>query len=447
MRVFETVAEAFESGKRCFDEMMAEPDIPVFTAGAEYGSSGCPGEFRSRIAFGDNLEYMAALIRNEQMSGKVQLIYVDPPFFSRGKYQASIRLDSEALGRSELIKAGAYDDCWGGDMSRYIEMLTSRLFMMKELLAENGCIWVHLDWHVVHYVKVILDEIFGADNFVNEIIWTYKSGGSSRRSFAKKHDTLLVYGKSREYYFDPLKEKSYNRDYKPYRFRGVEEFCDEKGWYTMVNMKDVWNIDMVGRTSSERNGYATQKPEKLMERIVESCSREGDICADFFAGSGTLGAGCDKLDRKWIMCDAGKLSAACQISRMGAQSSDFVFSYSDDTGMQGGGSAGNGEIEAVLEAGEAVLTDYRISEAEIKSAGFASDVKSMREIEKYLSEDSLSLIKWWSIDENYDGKIHRAEKIITDGRRRCRLGNTCGAAVSIMGCDVLGNMFFRIMDA
>ena len=119
-------------------------------------------------------------------------------------------------------------------------MLTIRLLMMKDLLAEKGSIWLHLDWHAVHYVKIIMDEIFGEENFINEIIWHYKSGGASKRRFARKHDTLLFYSKSKDYYFLAQKEKSYNRDYKPYRFKGVKEYRDEFGWYTMVNRKDVW---------------------------------------------------------------------------------------------------------------------------------------------------------------------------------------------------------------
>ena len=112
-------------------------------------------------------------------------------------------------------------------------------------------------------------------NFVNEIIWTYKSGGSSKKHFARKHDTILVYSKTDKYYLSLPKEKSYNRGLKPYRFKGVEEFQDETGWYTMVNMKDVWNIDMVGRTSAERTGYATQKPEALLSSLRNRPPRRG----------------------------------------------------------------------------------------------------------------------------------------------------------------------------
>ena len=115
-------------------------------------------------------------------------------------------------------------------MEEYLRMLTVRFFIMKELLAEDGCLWVHLDWHGVHSVKILLDEIFGGEkNFINEIIWNYKSGGVSKKYFARKHDTLLFYAKSQDYYFKAQQEKSYNRDFKPYRFKGVSEYKD-RNW-------------------------------------------------------------------------------------------------------------------------------------------------------------------------------------------------------------------------
>lgn len=155
------------------------------------------------------------------------------------------------------VKQFAYNDVWESGIAEYLKMFCVRAFFMRELLAEEGAIWVHLDWHAVHYVKMFMDEIFGKENFINEIIWTYKSGGSTRRSFARKHDNILFYGKSKNYYFVPKKEKSYNRGLRPYRFKNIREFKDDIGWYTMVNRKDVWHIDMVGRTSKERTGYAT----------------------------------------------------------------------------------------------------------------------------------------------------------------------------------------------
>jgi adenine specific DNA methylase Mod len=269
----------------------------------------------SVLCFGDNADFMKYLLQKKDMAGKIAQIYIDPPFFSKATYEATVSVTNEA-GEETKVKKKAYQDIWDEGMEEYLKMLGVRLMLMKDLLSDNGTIWVHLDWHGMHYVKVLMDEIFGEKNFVNEIIWTYKSGGSSKSHFARKHDSILVYSKTKNYYLDIPKEKSYNRDLKPYRFKGVEEFKDDVGWYTLVNMKDVWPIDMVGRTSQERTGYATQKPEALIERILKAGSREGDLVADFFAGSSTLAKVADDNGRHWICCDNSEVAIESSIRRL-----------------------------------------------------------------------------------------------------------------------------------
>ena len=160
-----------------------------------------------------------------------------------------------------------------------------------------------------------MDEIFGMENMVNEIVWGYRSGGASGRRFARKHDTILLYSKTKEYKFNPQKEKSYNRGALPYNFKGVQEYEDEKGWYTLVNMRDIWEIPMVGRTSGERTGYATQKPEELIRRMVLASTDVGDLCGDFFAGSGTLGAVCMGLGRSFVLCDKNEDACGIMVDR------------------------------------------------------------------------------------------------------------------------------------
>lgn len=239
-------------------------------------------------------------------SSKLDLIYIDPPFFTKVNYKhrVEILIDEE----KHIIKPLAYEDTWKDGFVEYLEMITIRLFFMKELLSEKGTIYIHLDSKAVHYVKIIMDYIFGRNRFLNEIIWSYKSGGTGRRSFSRKHDNILVYTKTDKYIFNPQKEKSYNRDLKPYRFKNVEEYKDKIGWYTLVNLKDVWEINMLGRTTRERVGYATQKPENLLERIILASTDKESIVADFFAGSGTLASVCEKNNRKWIISDMGKVS-------------------------------------------------------------------------------------------------------------------------------------------
>ena len=283
----------------------------------EINEEGTPDDIV--IAKGDNLEFMKYLLDKKDMGGRIQLIYADPPFYSKGKYEAVV------TDGKEKIKVPAYDDKWTEGIEAYLKMICERLFYMKALAADTGYVCIHLDWHVVHYVKVLADEIFGRKNFLNEIIWAYKSGGSSKKSFARKHDTLLLYRITENNYFEPQKEKSYNRGFKPYRFKDVEEFEDERGWYTLVNMKDVWEIDMVGRTSSERTGYATQKPEALLKRLIISCTRPGDICADFFSGSGVTAAAANALDRRAVLCDIGETAIEIQLKRLVENNTGFIY--------------------------------------------------------------------------------------------------------------------------
>lgn len=265
------------------------------------GNYGDRGQYSGEIYCADNLDIMRYIFKND-FKGRFQMIYMDPPFYSGAKYFSR---------RSDGSKKFAYNDVWSAGLSEYLKMLTERIFVAKELLSDDGLIWIHLDYRAVHYVKIIMDEIFGMENMLNEIVWGYRSGGASGRRFARKHDSILLYSKTKDYKFNPQKEKSYNRGAQPYNFKGVDEYEDEYGWYTLVNMRDVWEIPMVGRTSGERTGYATQKPEELLKRIVLASTDKGDLCGDFFAGSGTLGAVCKSLGRSFILCDENE--DACKI--------------------------------------------------------------------------------------------------------------------------------------
>jgi len=276
------------------------------------------GGWTNRLIYGDNLLAMAALLAGDEhtpsLRGKVDLIYIDPPFDSKADYRTKVELPGVELEQKPtVIEQFAYSDTWSDGTASYLEMITPRLILMRELLADTGSIYVHLDWHVGHYVKIVIDELFGKNRCLNECVWSYKSGGASTDHFSRKHDAIYLYTKGKKYFFKILKEKSYNRGFKPYNFKGVEEFRDEIGWYTLVNMRDVWDIDMVGRTSAERNDYATQKPEKLLDRVIQASCPEGGVVVDFFGGSGTTAAVAEKLGRRWITTDLGK--PACMIMR------------------------------------------------------------------------------------------------------------------------------------
>ena len=446
----EELAEALRRGRQRFEQIMEE-DLPDFAVDEIY-AAGCAadGESFNRIGAGDNLDYMVWLLKKKGMAGKIQLIYVDPPFFSSAKYQSSVQIVGRDGKKSPVLKVGAYQDNWGNDLGAYLEMLAVRFFLMRQLLTDTGSLWVHLDWHGSHYVKMMLDEIFGEEMFINEVVWTYKSGGASKRSFARKHDTLLFYAKTKKYLFKILKEKSYNRGFKPYHFKGVEEFKDDLGWYTMVNMKDVWSIDMVGRTSSERRGYATQKPEKLLERIVEACTDPGDLCADFFAGTGTLGAVCSRKGRPWIMCDEGDVAIGSQIPRM-AEAMEAA-----DEGMPR----------------RPFLVERPLGPYELRPRTFVQakhlnerlslihcqpDLTQIREQDRAIvadhinedpAENSLDLISFWSVDPAWSGREHVCRKMLagregTDIPRQIaeNTGQAGEGTLHIVGYDIFGNRF------
>jgi DNA modification methylase len=257
---------------------------------------------------GDNLAVLRSEWLRERVRecGGIKVVYIDPPFDVGTDFSMKVEVPgSRGIAGKLSWKEHAYSDRWGGrNGPTYFDMMRERLVLIRDVLADDGWIFLHCDWRTNAHLRLMLDEVFGAENFQNEIIWAYKSGGATKTRFARKHDTIFLYSKTRQSVFYGLKEKSYNRGLKPYRFKGVEEFEDEFGWYTLVSMRDVWDIDMVGRTSSERVFYPTQKPRKLLERIILSTSQPGDLVADFFCGSGTTLEVAQALDRCWLGVDS-----------------------------------------------------------------------------------------------------------------------------------------------
>lgn len=428
----------------------AAEQAPKFNIAEEINCT--PGENDNLLAHGDNLRFMEYLLKEKDMAGKLNLIYIDPPFFSKATYDAVIRLSPVEGEKLPPVKYFAYDDTWQHDMAEYLKMLCRRLRMMKELLADDGTLWVHLDWHVVHYVKVFLDEIFGEENFVNEIVWHYKSGGSGKRHFARKHDTILVYSKTKKYYFAPSKEKSYNRGFKPYRFKGVKEYKDELGWYTMVTMKDVWNVDMVGRTSAERTGYATQKPEALLERIIAGATREGDLCADFFCGSGTLAAVAEKTGRRWVCCDGSSLAVEGTIKRLQGQNAAIRI-VEEEGGLRN--SPAKARVSSAREeitGSDKEILRISLEDYELVRLPDNLDEKGKAAIEKVQKSDSLQLIEYWSVDLTYDGRVYRPEIIYSKDKGAVKticeklVSKEAETAVCVKTVDVFGNCTFTVIE-
>ncbi len=254
----------------------------------------------NRLIWGDNLHVMRQIPSNS-----VDLIYIDPPFFSGRQYNV-------LWGDANEVRS--FNDIWEDGMPGYLTWLDARLYEMKRLLKDTGSIYVHCDWHASHYIKVELDKIFGYENFINEIIWFYKTGGMSKRWLGRKHDTIFAYSKSRSYKFNSQKEKSYLSH--RYGFSNVDILEDERGPYTMVGMRDVWDIPALRGNQPEAIGYPTQKPEEIVERIIQISTDESDVVADFFIGGGTTLAVAQRLNRRWIGCDQSRVAIAVTAERL-----------------------------------------------------------------------------------------------------------------------------------
>lgn len=299
------------------------PNIPnAFNAALDGGS------WMNRLVYGDNLLTMQALLAGDpqtglpSLRGKVDLIYIDPPFDSKADYRTPITLPNTSFSQKPtVIEQFAYADTWEEGTISYLKMIYPRLVLMKELLSERGSIYVHIDWHIGAYMKIIFDDIFGKDMFRNELVWTYFGfKRSTTKKFPQKHDVIYSYTKNNEYVW--------NTQYKPHSAEYIKRFKKDKngrlyrddvnptGGGTRVIYLDevkgdivdsVWeDIPPVNPVAKERVGYATQKPEALLERIIKASSNEGDLVCDFFGGSGTTAAVAEKLGRRWITCDIGK---------------------------------------------------------------------------------------------------------------------------------------------
>ena len=298
----------------------------------------------NRLIYGDNLLVMAALLAGDEktslpsLRGMVDLVYIDPPFDSKADYRTKIHLpDTDISQKPTVLEQFGYSDTWADGTASYLRMICPRLILLRELLSDHGSIYVHLDWHVGHYVKILMDEIFGKENFRNEIVWHY-SGWNKQllTSFEKRHDVIFLYSKtqipnfnsycepyaSKEEYLATRKQRLYtDDDGREYTLdvrnggeRRVKVYLEDSLSRGKV-VDDVWSIDKVNNSAKESVNYATQKPGRLIERIIKASSNEGDLVLDVFAGSGTTAAVAEKLKRRWISVDIGKPSALIQRKR------------------------------------------------------------------------------------------------------------------------------------
>jgi site-specific DNA-methyltransferase (adenine-specific) len=305
----------------------------------------------ARILYcGDNLHILQTHLAAES----IDLIYLDPPFYSQRNYQAFLKQVAPALPASS--KAPAFADTWHwrpeaeqayaillggapvelgkalsilrdlvgpGSLLAYLVMMGERLVQLHRVLKPTGSLYLHCDSAASHYLKLLLDAIFGVENFRNEIVWFYKTGGASQRHFARKHDLIFFYSKSPHYIFHAQKEKSYMMH--RYGFKKSEFLRDERGNYTWVYMKDVWDLPAIGAADKQRLGYPTQKPEALLERIIQASSDEGGIVLDPFCGSGTSLVVAQRLGRGWIGIENHYLGIAYQRYRLARSFPDLCY--------------------------------------------------------------------------------------------------------------------------
>lgn len=336
-RIIERLSSGTRIGLQTNELVLPRKDVSGFFRGQvpnipnDFNAALDGGTWMNRLVYGDNLLTMQALLAGDpqtglpSLRGKVDLIYIDPPFDSKADYRTPITLPNmKCSQKPTVIEQFAYADTWEEGTISYLKMIYPRLALMKELLSERGSIYVHIDWHIGAYMKIILDDIFGKDMFRNELVWTYFGfKRSTTKKFPQKHDIIYSYAKNNEYVW--------NTQYKPHSADYIKRFKKDKngrlyrddvnptGGGTRIIYLDevkgdivdsVWeDIPPVNPVAKERVGYATQKPEALLERIIKASSNEGDLVCDFFGGSGTTAAVAERLGRRWITCDIGKPAA------------------------------------------------------------------------------------------------------------------------------------------
>ena len=288
-------------------------------------------DFRNRLIWGDNK--LALLALREEFAGKIDLIYIDPPFEVGADFSMKVQVGEEGeIGKEQsIMEMVAYRDTWGRHTNSYLTMIYERLLLMRDLLSDRGSIYVHCDWRVNAYVRLIMDELFGFERFVNQIEWAYKTGGVPENvGFSKKHNHILFYSRGENPIFNRLLQKSYVPTLpEPHTNSGKrlgvmrDKVCDlcnvgspgQK--YREVILRDVWDdIPSIFRNDSQATGYPNQKPEALMERIIKASSDEDSIVADFFAGSGTIAVAAEKLGRRWIASDLGRFAVHTATKRL-----------------------------------------------------------------------------------------------------------------------------------
>ena len=314
-------------------------------------------DWKNRLIYGDNLLVMQALLAGDpasglpSMRGKIDLIYIDPPYDSKADYRTKIELPGANIdSKPTVLEQFAYADTWSANIdgedvkgtAAYLKYMYPRLVLMRELLSERGSIYVHMDDNIGSYLRVILDNIFGKENFRGEIIWQLGTGAKSKKFFSNQHNTIYCFSKSENWIFnsdnkkirEPFAEVSLNMHFKNidengrrYRIRKVNgkeyKYYADEGRMRGTVWTDISSMVSNSPIMTETTGYSTQKPEKLIELMMEASSVPGSIVADFFGGSGVTAAVASKLDRRFISVDVNVNSIQTTRDRLEANKATF----------------------------------------------------------------------------------------------------------------------------
>lgn len=302
-------------------------ELPLSFRDGIIGEEEIDKQKMNRLIWGDNLLAMQALLA-QGYEGKINLIYIDPPFDSKADYSHKMTIEgNEFIKEPSVIERLAYKDTWAGGIDSYLDMLYPRLQLMKRLLAETGSIYIHSDWHMSHYIEILMDEIFGKENFQNEIVAHYTAVGlkAKSRKFHQNTESVFYYVKSKGKHlwneiYEPIKDPTKYRTASKHIWNPktgkADRLRDANGkiqYFEVKEYKPDNFIEIPALRGDEKVDYPTQKHPDIAERIIKASSNEGDIVADFFAGSGTTGVVAEKLGRRWIMCELGKVGI--QVSR------------------------------------------------------------------------------------------------------------------------------------
>ncbi|MDR1568978.1 MAG: site-specific DNA-methyltransferase [Oscillospiraceae bacterium] len=369
---------------------------------------------------------------------QVQTVYLDPPFFSGKAY--SLRLPIGDVGNNTAHTLLAYDDRWA-DEHLYLDMIRSSLECARSIMLPSGAIFLHIDSRMSGKLRAMMDDIFGEKNFVNEIIWVYKTGGRTKLRFSPKHDTILFYKKSAALYFD-IEQAAVARKQKRNHMRRAQD--DSGRWYSSINSggkeyryydddaaypSDVWDdVPPMQQRDPRRCGFETQKPDALLERIIKCSSREGDIAADLFAGSGTAAVAAASLGRRFIAADASALSI--QTARKRLAGTSFTLTAPDD--------AGDPIVEVSLSRDGSRLC------ASLERYECESDICN-------IPSDALTQLDQWSFGALIGREFHA---LASDSRTKLSpalarqleadLGDIAGAIPAVVTVDILGRRMLHI---